>query len=130
MLQQIYQSFCVSDISHDKYTFFALEESGHHRSTYTCSLSREFNPHRSRSPTDSHHRCRRKKDEDPYLHTTRQNHKKQKLERLRSTRLIRRDPKATNSRHAKTSSEITDSGYRILMCMLTQSTIFSIIIFD
>jgi hypothetical protein len=34
---------------------------------------------------------------------------KQKLERLRSTRLIRRDPKATNSRHAKASSEIMDS---------------------
>jgi hypothetical protein len=32
-----------------------------------------------------------------------------KLERLRSTRLIRRDPKVTNSRHAKTASEITDS---------------------
>jgi hypothetical protein len=39
-----------------------------------------------------------------------QNHKKQKLERLHSTRLIRRDPKATNSRHVKASSEITDSG--------------------
>jgi hypothetical protein len=34
---------------------------------------------------------------------------KQKLERLRSTRLICRDPKATNSRHAKASSEIMDS---------------------
>jgi hypothetical protein len=34
---------------------------------------------------------------------------KQKLERLRSTRLIRHDPKATNSRHAKASSEIMDS---------------------
>jgi hypothetical protein len=32
-----------------------------------------------------------------------------KLEQLRSARLIRHDPKATNSRHAKTSSEITDS---------------------
>jgi hypothetical protein len=37
-----------------------------------------------------------------------QNHKKKKLERLRSTRLIHRDPKATNSRHAKALSEITD----------------------
>jgi hypothetical protein len=38
-----------------------------------------------------------------------QNHKKQKLEQLCSTRLIRHDTKATNSRHAKASSEITDS---------------------
>jgi hypothetical protein len=40
---------------------------------------------------------------------TKQKLQKQKLERLRSTRLIRRDPKATNSRHAKISSEIMDS---------------------
>jgi hypothetical protein len=40
---------------------------------------------------------------------TKQNHKKQKLERLRSIRLIRRDPKATNSKHAKDLSEVTDS---------------------
>jgi hypothetical protein len=32
------------------------------------------------------------------------------LERLRSIRLIRHDPNAMNSRHAKASSEITDSG--------------------
>jgi hypothetical protein len=35
--------------------------------------------------------------------------KSSKLERLRSTRLIRRDLRATNSRHAKAASEITDS---------------------
>jgi hypothetical protein len=42
------------------------------------------------------------------LHTTLKQ-KSAKLERLRSARLIRRDPKATNSRHAKVASEITDS---------------------
>jgi hypothetical protein len=36
MLQQIYQSFCGSDVSHDKHTLFTLEESGPPRSTYTC----------------------------------------------------------------------------------------------
>jgi hypothetical protein len=41
---------------------------------------------------------------------TNQKPQKQKLERLRLIRLIRRDSKATNSRHAKASSEITDSG--------------------
>jgi hypothetical protein len=41
---------------------------------------------------------------------TKQNHTKQKIEQLRSTRLIHHDPKATNSRHGKASSEITDSG--------------------
>jgi hypothetical protein len=35
MLQQIYQSFYGSDVSHDKHTLFALEESGTPRSTYT-----------------------------------------------------------------------------------------------
>jgi hypothetical protein len=40
---------------------------------------------------------------------TKQKSQKQKLEGLCSTRLICCDPKATNSRHAKTSSEITDS---------------------
>jgi hypothetical protein len=35
--------------------------------------------------------------------------KSAKLERLRSARLIRPDPKATNSRHAKATSEIMDS---------------------
>jgi hypothetical protein len=35
--------------------------------------------------------------------------KSTKLEKLRSVRLIHRDPNATNSRHAKASNEITDS---------------------
>jgi hypothetical protein len=39
-----------------------------------------------------------------------QNHKKQKLELLRSTRLIHHDSKAMKYRHAKASSEIMDSG--------------------
>jgi hypothetical protein len=42
------------------------------------------------------------------MHTTLKP-KSAKLERLRSARLIRRDPKAMNSRHAKAASEITDS---------------------
>jgi hypothetical protein len=40
---------------------------------------------------------------------TKQKPQKQKLERLRSIRLIRRDPNAMNFRHAKASSEIMDS---------------------
>jgi hypothetical protein len=35
--------------------------------------------------------------------------KSAKLEQLHSTRLIHRDSKATNSRHAKAASEMTDS---------------------
>jgi hypothetical protein len=35
--------------------------------------------------------------------------KSAKLEQLRSARLIRCDPKATNSRHANAASKITDS---------------------
>jgi hypothetical protein len=35
--------------------------------------------------------------------------KSTKLERLHSARLIRRDPKVTNSRHAKAANKITDS---------------------
>jgi hypothetical protein len=35
--------------------------------------------------------------------------KSTKLERLHSARLIRHDPKATNSMHAKAASEITDA---------------------
>jgi hypothetical protein len=40
---------------------------------------------------------------------TKQKLQKQKLEQLWSIRLIHHDPKATNSIHAKASSEITDS---------------------
>jgi hypothetical protein len=50
-----------------------------------------------------------KKVEDTHLHKDEAKTKKQKLEQLRSTRLIRRDPKAMNSRHANALSEITDS---------------------
>jgi hypothetical protein len=60
--------------------------------TMHVSLSREPNPHQSRSPTDSlrrHHR----KEEDPHLHTG--NTTRTKLERLRLARLIHRDPQVT-----------------------------------
>jgi hypothetical protein len=50
----------------------------------------------------------REREREKNLHTTLRS-KSAKLEQLRSTRLIRRDPKATNSRHAKTASEIMDS---------------------
>jgi hypothetical protein len=50
----------------------------------------------------------RERERERNLHTTLRS-KSAKLEQLRSTRLIRRDPKATNSRHAKTASKITDS---------------------
>jgi hypothetical protein len=60
-----------------------------------ASPSREPNPHWSGPPTDSPRRRRQKKeDEDPHQHTH-NNTTRAKLERLRSTRLIRRDPKAT-----------------------------------
>jgi hypothetical protein len=58
------------------------------------SPSREPNPHRSRSPSDSPHRHRRKEEEDPHMHIDK-NTTRGKLERLRSGRLIHRDPKAT-----------------------------------
>jgi hypothetical protein len=56
-------------------------------------------------PTDCHQRQRREREKPAHNTET----KRAKLERLRSVRLIRRDPKATNSRHAKATSEITDS---------------------
>jgi hypothetical protein len=69
MLQQIYQSFCGSDVSHDKHTLFTLEESGLLDRPTLVSPSRELSPHRFGSSTDSPHRRRRKKEEDPHLHT-------------------------------------------------------------
>jgi hypothetical protein len=80
------------------------------------SPSREPSPHRFGSPTNSPRRRLQKKKEDPHLYTNKQKQQEQKLERLCSIRLIRRDPKAMNSRHAKASSEITDS--RILAPIL------------
>jgi hypothetical protein len=73
------------------------------------SPSREPSPNRSGSPTDRPHRRRRKKEKDPHLHTDDTKTTKAKLEQLRLTRLIHRVLKATNSRRAKGSSEITDS---------------------
>jgi hypothetical protein len=49
----------------------------------------------------------REREREKLVHNTET--KNAKLERLHSARLIRRDLKATNSRHAKVASEITDS---------------------
>jgi hypothetical protein len=49
----------------------------------------------------------REREREKLAHNTET--KSAKLERLRSTRLFRHDPKATNSRYAKAASEITNS---------------------
>jgi hypothetical protein len=49
----------------------------------------------------------REREREKFAHNT--EIKSAKLERLRSVRLIRCDPKATNSRHANVASEIMDS---------------------
>jgi hypothetical protein len=49
----------------------------------------------------------REREREKPVHNTET--KNAKLERLHSARLIRHDLKATNSRHAKVASEITDS---------------------
>jgi hypothetical protein len=67
------------------------------------SPNREPSPHWSGPPTDNPHRRRQKKEQHPHLHTNKIKIKDQKLERLHSTRLIRRDLEATNSRHEKAS---------------------------
>jgi hypothetical protein len=36
MLQRIIRVFAEAFVSHDRQTLFALEESGPHRTTYTC----------------------------------------------------------------------------------------------
>jgi hypothetical protein len=60
------------------------------------SPSRDLSPHQSRSPTDSPRRrfWKEEEEEDPQLHTDK-NTTRANLERLCSTRLIRRDPKAS-----------------------------------
>jgi hypothetical protein len=68
MLQQIYQSFCGSDVSHDKHTLFAIEESGPPCRPIPASPSREPSPHRSVSLTDSPRHHHQKKEEDPHMH--------------------------------------------------------------
>jgi hypothetical protein len=67
-----------------------------------------FQRSKSRLPTDCRQRQRRERErEKKPAHNTET--KSAKLERLHSARLICHDPKATNSRHATTASEITDS---------------------
>jgi hypothetical protein len=73
-----------------------------------ASPSRVPSSHWSGPPTNIPCRRHWKNEEDPHLYTDETKPQKQKLERLRSTRLIRCDPKAMNSRHAKASSEIAD----------------------
>jgi hypothetical protein len=69
MLQQIYQSFCGSDVSHDKHTLFTLEESDLLDRPTLVSPSRKPSPYRFGSSTGSPHRRHRKKEEDLHLHT-------------------------------------------------------------
>jgi hypothetical protein len=69
MLQKVIRVFVEAFVSHDKHTLFTLEESGLLRWPTPASPNREPNPHRSRSPTDNPQRHRRKKEEDPHLHT-------------------------------------------------------------
>jgi hypothetical protein len=38
MLQRIIRVFAEAFVSHDRHTLFALEESGPHRTTYTCKF--------------------------------------------------------------------------------------------
>jgi hypothetical protein len=64
-----------------------------------------FQRSKPRFPTD-YRQWQRQEREKPAHNTE---IKSAKLERLRSARLIHRNPKATNSRHAKAASEITDS---------------------
>jgi hypothetical protein len=49
----------------------------------------------------------RERERERNMHNTET--KSVKLERLHPARLIRRDPKVTNSRYAKAANEITDS---------------------
>jgi hypothetical protein len=69
MLQKVIRVFVEAFVSHDKHTLFTLEESGLLRWPRPASPNRETSPHRSRSPTDNPQRHRRKKEEDPHLHT-------------------------------------------------------------
>jgi hypothetical protein len=69
VLQRIIRVFAEKFVSHDRHTLFALEESGPPRTTSPASPSREPSPPWSGSPTDSPRRHRRKKEEEPHLHT-------------------------------------------------------------
>jgi hypothetical protein len=80
--------------------------------TFFGTLHQRWTQHRfqcskSGLPTDCHQRQHRERERKKHAHNTET--KNTKLERLRSARLIRRDSKTINSRHAKAASEITDS---------------------
>jgi hypothetical protein len=73
------------------------------------SPSREPSPHRSGSPTDALVSVAGRKRKIFTWTQMKQKPQKQKLEWLCSIRLICRDPKTMNYRHAKASSDVTDS---------------------
>jgi hypothetical protein len=68
----------------------------------------EPNPHWFGPPTDSPRQRRQKEEEHPHHHTN-NNTIRAKLERLHSTKLIRRNQNVMNSRHAKASSSADSS---------------------
>jgi hypothetical protein len=68
VLQGIIRVFAEAFVSHDRHTLFALEESGLLERPTPAGPSRKSSPHRSGSPTAIPRR-RRRKEEDPHLHT-------------------------------------------------------------
>jgi hypothetical protein len=108
MVQYIYKSFCGSNVSHDKYTLCSRRE-------WASSIDLHLwvpvgNPATIvlDLPLIALVGVAGRKRKILTCTQTKQNQKKQKLERLRSIRLICRDPKTMNYRHAKASSEILD----------------------
>jgi hypothetical protein len=69
MLQKIIRVFAIALVSHDRHTLFTLEESGLLGRPIPVSPSGEHSPHRYGSPTANPCRRRRKKEEDPHMHT-------------------------------------------------------------
>jgi hypothetical protein len=100
VLQKIIRVFAEAFVSHDRHTLFALEESEPPQTTYLRVLVGNPALHGLDLPLTALVGIagRRRK-----ILTCTQINKttRAKLERLRSARLIRRDPKATNSRHVR-----------------------------
>jgi hypothetical protein len=66
---KIIRVFTEIFISHDRHTLFALERVDLLGRPTPVSPSRELSPHRSASLTANPRQRRRKKEEDPHLHT-------------------------------------------------------------
>jgi hypothetical protein len=98
--KRIAQRHKSNHLTLEKKTFFSTLHQRRTQHGFQCS--------KSGLPTDCHQQQCRERERQKNLHTTLKL-KSAKLERLRLARLIRRDPKVTNSRHAKVASEITDS---------------------